>query len=149
MVGDEQQRLAVFPAGERATWTVQPKVTYVLTKGARKPEPPPPGEIPEPSPGEHVVILPDADEHLDAARAYLRRFLPDVTFGPEAAVGRWSYVTIVGDTSGVTEAQEQALEDAGAWVERVAGDDLNGTKNLLDGLAAQGRRFLQGAPEPQ
>jgi hypothetical protein len=148
MVGNERQRLAVFPADERATWTVQPEVTYVLTRGAKKPEPPPQGEIPEPGLGEHVVILPDADEHLDAARAYLRRFLPDVAFDPDAAVGRWPYMTIVGDTNGVTEAQEQALENAGAWVERVAGDDLNGTRNLLDGLAAEGRRFLEGAPEP-
>jgi nucleoid-associated protein YgaU/peptidoglycan/xylan/chitin deacetylase (PgdA/CDA1 family) len=140
-------RMAVVPAGEPVRWTVQPERTYVITKGARKPEPLPAGEIPQPGPGEHVLILPDAQAHLDAARAYIARFLPDVNFRPEEAVGRWPYVTIVGDTSGVTTAHESMLREAGAWVERVAGGTLSETQALFDRLVAEGRRFLKGAPE--
>jgi LysM repeat protein len=140
-------QMAVVPAGERVNWTVQVGRTYVITKGAKKTEQPPPGEIPQPGPGEHVVILPDTQAHLDAARAYLARFHPDVNFRPDEAVGRWPYVTIVGNTSGVTAAQEATLRDAGAWVERIMGETLADTKALLDGLAAEGRRFLEGAPE--
>jgi LysM repeat protein/peptidoglycan/xylan/chitin deacetylase (PgdA/CDA1 family) len=143
----QRVRLSVFPADERVSWTVQANQTYVITKGARKPQPPP-GEIPEPGPGEHVIILPDTQAHLDAARAYLDYFRPEVNFRPDEAVGRWPYVTIVGDTSGVTAAQETALRDAGAWVERVTGDTVAATKALLDRLAASGHRFLKGAPEP-
>ncbi|MBN1221201.1 MAG: LysM peptidoglycan-binding domain-containing protein [Anaerolineae bacterium] len=144
----QRVRLAVFPAGERVVWTIQPNQTYVITRGAPKPQLPPAGEIPEPGPGEHVIILPDTQAHLDAARAYLNAFRPDVSFQPDEAAGRWPYVTIAGDTSGITVAQEEALRNAGAWVERVAADTLAGTKGLLDRLAASGYRFLQGAPEP-
>ncbi len=62
-------------------------------------------------PGEHVVILPDLEAHFEVARAYLVRFLPDVNLRPGEAVGRWPYVTIVGDTSGVSA-------DAGAGTAR-------------------------------
>ncbi|MBN1991158.1 MAG: LysM peptidoglycan-binding domain-containing protein [Anaerolineae bacterium] len=141
-------RLNVFPADERATWTVQANQTYVMAKGAKKPQPPEPGQIPQPGPGEHVILLPDTQAHLDAARAYLDAFRPDVSFQPHQAVGRWPYVTIGGDSSSISAAQETALRNAGAWVERVAGDTIAGTKTLLNRLAASGHRFLAGAPEP-
>ena len=52
-------------------WKVEAGQTYVITRGAKEPEEPPAGEMPEPGPGEHVVILPDLEAHLEAARAYL------------------------------------------------------------------------------
>jgi nucleoid-associated protein YgaU len=139
--------LAVVPAGERVGWAVQPGQTYVITRGAKQPEEPPPGEIPEPGPGEHVVILPDTGAYLDAARAYLARFRPDVNFRPDEAVGRWAYVTIVGGTGGVTAEQEAALRQAGAWIERIAGDTPVQVQAVLDQLAAAGRRFRGQVPE--
>lgn len=147
---EEGKRVKIGAASydERAKWTLQAHTTYVLARGAQKPTTPPAGEVPEPGPGEHVVILPDADEHLDAARGYLRQFLPEVSFDPESAEGRWPYVTIVGDTTGVSAAQEQALRDAGAWVERISADSMTALKNILDGLAEENRRFLEGE-EPE
>jgi hypothetical protein len=143
----QRVRLATFAAEERVKWTLQPNQTYVIVKGAPKPQPTTPGEIPTPAPGEHVIILPDTQPHLDAARAYLDAFQPDISFRPNESVGRWPYVTVAGDLSGITPAQEAALRAAGAWVERVDGASVAGTKGLLDRLAASGYRFLQGAPE--
>jgi LysM repeat protein len=140
-------RVTVFPADERANWVVKAGETYVITKGAKKPEEPPAGEIPQPGPGEHVVILPDAEAHLDASRAYITRFRPDISFLPDEAVGRWPYVTIVGDTSGVTAEQEAALREAGAYVERISGDTMAEVQAVLDGLAADGQPFLGLEPE--
>jgi LysM repeat protein len=143
-VDDEGHRvpMEVVRAGERVNWRVEAGQTYVITKGAKEPEEPPAGEIPEPGPGEHVVILPDLEAHLEAARAYLTRFWPDVTFRPDEAVGRWPYVTIVGNTTGITAEQEAALREAGAWVERISGDTPVEIQGVLDQLAAEGRRFL-------
>ncbi len=139
--------LGTMPASEWVNWRVEVGQTYVITKGAKKPEEPPTGEIPKPGPGEHVVILPDLEAHLEAARAYLTRFWPDVTFRPDEAAGRWPYVTIVGDTTGVTVEQGAALREAGAWVERITGDTPAEIQAALDQLAMEGRRFLGHVPE--
>ncbi len=139
-------RVGVFPAGERVSWSVKAGQTYVVSKGAKKPEEPPAGEIPRPGPGQHVLILPDSEAHLDAARAYITRFLPDVSFLPDEAVGRWPYVMIVGDTSGVTAEQETALREADAWVERITADTLVELQAVLDQLAAEGSPFLGVVP---
>ena len=142
-----RETIRVFPADDQLKWRLAPEQTYVITKGSPKPEEPPSGEIPEPGPGEHVVILPDLEAHFEAARAYLVRFLPDVNLRPGGAVGRWPYVTIVGDTSGVSAEQEAALREAGAWVERISGDTPAEVQAVLDRLAAEGRRFLGREPE--
>jgi nucleoid-associated protein YgaU len=94
-----------------------------------------------------VVLLPDAEAYLDAARAYVTRFRPDVTFLPEAAAGRWAYVTIVGNTGGISAEQEAALRAAGAWVERIGGATAGEVQAVLGRLATEGRRFLAGAPQ--
>ncbi|GAB4526986.1 MAG: hypothetical protein Kow0063_01820 [Anaerolineae bacterium] len=143
----QRAQLEVVPAGERVDWRLVANQTYVITKGARKPEEPPTGEIPEPGPGEHVVILPDLEAHLEAARAYLTRFWPDINFRPDEAVGRWPYVTIVGNTDTISPEAETALREAGAWVERISGDTPAEIQAILDGLAAEGRRFLGQEPE--
>ncbi len=118
----------------------------------REPEPDEPApeevELPEPEPGEHVVILPGED-YLEPALGYIWRFSPDVTFAADAAIGRWPYVTVVGPPSGVTEAQLAALQQGGArLVQRVAGDDPITTQALLDQLVAQDKRFLSVGDVP-
>jgi len=111
-------------------------------------EPSPEEELPEPGPGEHVVILP-GEEYLEPALGYIWRFSPDVTFAADAAVGRWPYVTVVGPASGVSDEQLAALQRGGArLVQRVGGDDPVTTQALLDRLVAQGRRFLPAGEVP-
>lgn len=110
-------------------------------------------ELPEPGPGEHVVILPSQD-YLDPALGYIWRFGPDVTFAARAAVGRWPYVTVVGPPSGISQEQIVALRGGGArLVQRVAGDDPISTQAILDRLVAQGKRFMalvdDSPPEPE
>jgi nucleoid-associated protein YgaU len=123
----------------------------VLRARLRQPEPgEPPGdvELPEPGPGEHVVILPNQD-YLNPALGYIWRFSPDVTFAAGAAAGRWPYVTVVGPASGVSQEQMAALQAGGArLVQRVAGDDPDATQTILDQLVAQGRRFLSPGDVP-
>lgn len=130
----------------------------VLRARLREPEPAEPPEVvelPEPEPGEHVVILP-GEEYLEPALGYIWRFSPDVTFAADAAVGRWLYVTVVGPPSGVSEDQVAALQAGGArLVQRVAGADPTTTQVILDRLVAQDRRFLSPddipppLPEPE
>jgi hypothetical protein len=141
--------LGRFAAGQELAWDVLPEVTYVVTPGAPRPTPLPPDEIeqPQPGPGEHVLVLPDSDRHLDAALAYIRRFAPDFTFAPDQVEGRWPYVSVVGGPEGVDDTQLEAMRAHGArLVERLAGDSLAATKKLLDDMAAQGRRFLLAPP---
>jgi hypothetical protein len=139
-----------FAAAQDPNWHVLPGVTYVVTPGATSPVHALLDDVeePQPGPGEHVLVLPDSDLHLDAALAYIRRFAPDFTFAPDEVTGRWSYVTVVGGPEGVTDAQLEAIQAQGArLVERVAGDSVTATKQLLDDMAAQGRRFLVAPPE--
>jgi LysM repeat protein len=138
-----------FAATQDPNWHVLPGVTYVVTPGATGPVPALLDDVeePQPGPGEHVLVLPDSDHHLDAALAYIRRFAPDFTFAPDEAAGRWPYVTVVGGPEGVSDAQLEAIQAQGARrVERVAGDNVAATKQLLNAMAAQGRRFLVAPP---
>jgi hypothetical protein len=139
-----------FAATQDLTWHVLPGVTYIVTPGATSlvyallDD----TEEPQPGPGEHVLVLPDSDLHLNAALAYIRRFAPDFTFAPDEVTGRWPYVTVVGRPEDVSDAQLEAIQAQGArLVERVAGDNVAATKQLLDDMADQGRRFLITPPE--
>lgn len=138
-------------AGQDLAWYVRPGVTYVVAPGATSFTPlllQDAGQ-PQPSPGEHVLVLPNSDRYLDAALAYIRRFTPDFTFAPDQVAGRWPYVTIVGGPEGVSDAQLEEIQARGArLVERVAGDGLAATKELLNDMATQGRRFLGALSEP-
>ena len=140
-----------FPAGQDPNWNVLPHITYVIAPGAPSPIPPPPDdvELPQPRPGEHVVVLPDSDRHLHAALGYIRRFTPDFTFAPDQVDGRWPFVTVVGGPEGISDEQIEAIRAQGArLVERIAGENLTATQELLNDMAAQGRRFLGMPPEP-
>jgi hypothetical protein len=140
-----------FAAGQDLAWDLLPGVTYIVTPGESSPITilPPEVEQPQPGPGEHVLVLPDSDRHLDAALAYIRRFAPDFTSAPDLAGGRWPYVTVVGGPEGVSEAQLETIRAHGVrLVERVAGDSIATTKELLNDMAARGRRFLGVPPAP-
>lgn len=140
-----------FAADQDLAWDILPDVTYGVTQGEFRPvaalsegE-----EQPGPGPGEHVLVLPDFNRHLDAALSYIRRFAPDFTSVPEKVNGRWPYVTVVGGPEEVSDAQLETIRAYGArLVERVAGDSLAVTKELLNKMAAQGRRFLLTPADP-
>jgi LysM repeat protein len=146
---DVRQELKRFASGQDLAWDVLPGLTYVVTSGKPSPTPPPPDDIEElrPGPGEHVLVLPDFDRYLDAALAYIRHFVPDFTSAVDKVDGRWPYVTVVGGPEGVSDEQLEAIQAHGArLVERVVGDSLVTTKELLNHMAAQGCRFLTAVP---
>ncbi|MDM8528910.1 N-acetylmuramoyl-L-alanine amidase [Anaerolineales bacterium HSG24] len=104
--------------------------------------PPDPIDI-EPQPGEHVVILPDTDRYFNALMVYIWKFKPDVSFAINEAMGRWKYVTIVGDETVVNESQIARLRQSGTvWVQRISGDSLT-TRKISETLASESRPFLR------
>ena len=75
------------------------------------------------------------------AQTYIRTFRPTVGFSADEAAHA-EYVTIVGGPSGVSQEVEDGLRAAGCQVDRIAGEDEAETKQILDALVEQGRRFL-------
>ncbi len=114
-----------------------------------EPEPPPePGPQPEVGPGEHVLLLPDADKYLDAAMAYIWRFQPDVSFSVDEARGRWKYVSAVGDKEDISDNQLARLRSGGAaLVQRVPGAPQS-ARATLDELVQTDCRFLATSSQP-
>jgi LysM repeat protein len=110
---------------------------------------PPVDKQPEVGPGEHVLLLPDTDRYLDAAMAYVWAFQPDVSFAVAEAVGRWKYVTVVGDESAISSAQLARIRSGGArLVQRIPGNPTQ-AQDTLDDLVARQLRFLESdEPEP-
>ncbi|MFQ5577053.1 MAG: hypothetical protein ACE5G8_08710, partial [Anaerolineae bacterium] len=94
LVNDSLVEVATFLPQQRAAWNVVSGATYRLAMGAAV-EPPSPEE-PDivPNPGEHALLLPNADDALRPALPYIQTFAPDITFAPQAAAGRWAYVTV-------------------------------------------------------
>jgi hypothetical protein len=76
------------------------------------------------------------------AQNYISAFRPTCGFSADDA-SLAQYVTIVGGPVGVSSEMEDGLRAAGCKVERIAGDDEVETKQLLDNLVQQGRRFQQ------
>lgn len=110
-----------------------------------EPEPGPETQ-PEVKPGEHVLLLPDADKYLEAALAYIWRFLPDVSFSVDDARGRWKYMTVIGGPEVVSDEQLARLRAGGAEiVQRIPGDPQT-VQATLDQLVEQGVRFLTDSP---
>jgi hypothetical protein len=75
------------------------------------------------------------------AQAYIGRFRVTAGFSVDDAK-QAQYVTIVGGPLGVSPEAESLLHAAGCQVERVAGATAAETKQLLDQMAQQGKRFL-------
>jgi LysM repeat protein len=148
VISDRQRtRLRTFEAGESVLIETGAGVRYAIVMGAVSPVEPP-DNLPEvkPNPGEHVVLLGNANEYLQAALYYIRRFSPDVTFAPSEVDGRWAYVTVVATAGQVAEAVLDNIRSVGAVVvERVVGQSPEATKARLDELANRGQRFLAAA----
>jgi hypothetical protein len=113
-----------------------------LDEAESEPEPEPNTE-PVVAPGEHVLLLPDTDKYLDAAMAYIWKFQPDVSFAVDEAVGRWKYVTAVGNKENISDSQLTQLRLGGAvLVQRIAGAPAM-AQITLDELVQAERRFLK------
>ncbi len=107
---------------------------------------PPPPPLPEPEPGQHVIILPDSDAYLNAALSYIWKFQPDVSFAPQVAAGRWTYITAIGDISSDLLAEYQ--QHGALLVQHIPGN-ANAAQQQLDALVAQNQRFLQPPTEAE
>ncbi|RME72913.1 MAG: hypothetical protein D6784_12770 [Chloroflexi bacterium] len=77
---------------------------------------------------------------LLGALEYINKFPVTIGFSIEEAKNA-RYVTIVGGPAGVPGDAEQILRAAGCQVERLAGATESETRQMLEQLAAQGRRF--------
>ena len=153
VISDEQRtRLRSFGIGQTVEFDVRPGAQYVITMGAETPIYPPPEGSPhvDPKPGEHVLLLADSDQHLQAALKYIRRFAPDFTFAIDEVAGRWAYVSVIAPPDQVSDTTLDTIRGAGAQlVERVAGDAEEQTNAILDEMAHRGQRFLTAvAPTP-
>ena len=97
---------------------------------------------PDVQPGEHVMLLPDADKYLQAALTYIWQYRPDVSFSVDEARGRWKYITVLGNIEDISDSQLAALRSGGAaLVQRVPGDPKT-VQTALDNLVAKNLRFL-------
>lgn len=121
------------PGGNFKISEIRDEVRHLLNLGP---------SLPEPLPGEHVLILPDEGEYLQDARAYILLFQPDVTFEVETAVGRWPYVTVVGSPAEITEEEVSLLKQNGAqFVQRIYSDGQGGVRALFEKLVSDNTRF--------
>ncbi len=143
-------RQQTFAAGEDVVLQLAPGAQYAVAMGASLPGEPPATDLPLPSPnaGEHVVVLGDSDQYLQAAMVYIRRFSPDFTFAADDVAGKWAYVSVVATPQQVPDSVLEHIRSVGTLlVERVAADSAATTKALLDDMAARGQRF-RGVSSP-
>lgn len=90
---------------------------------------------------------PVAKADMSAAQPYIERFRPSVGFSVEEAT-QAKYVTIVGNTAGVSSQEEERLRQAGAQVERIDGADAAELTRIFQGLVLKEQRF-QGLVEEE
>jgi hypothetical protein len=83
-----------------------------------------------------------AEWDLQGALDYIARFKPVIGFDVQQAKAA-KYVTIVGGVGGVSANAERILRDAGCQVERIAGATETETRQKLQRLTAEGKRFEQ------
>lgn len=148
MFGDQRSRQESFPANQSVSWAVVAGAQYALEMGATGPLPPTgeDGQAIEPGPGEHVLLLAGANDYLEPAIRYIRRFAPDLSFAVGEVAGRWPYVTVVAREDEIPDSVIEEIRGSGAQlVERVAGETPEATRGILDDLAARQQRFLTGA----
>jgi N-acetyl-anhydromuramyl-L-alanine amidase AmpD len=95
---------------------------------------------PDVQPGEHVLLLPDADKYLSSALTYLWKFRPDVSFAVDEARSRWKYIIAAGDE--ISSSQMALLRSGGALlVQHIPGDPKT-VQAALNDLVKQNQRFL-------
>jgi hypothetical protein len=109
---------------------------------AKAPSLPPPSE--EKPLYHYMLFWARGDQWAEAdwmnARNYIRTFRPTTGFSADdAALAR--FVTIVGGPLGIPRSTEDRLKQAGCRVDRIAGRDEAETKQILDHLVQQGKRF--------
>ena len=141
-----QFELANFPANKTVSWAVTAGQRYKLVLGVTESEAEVSAE-PDliPNPGEHIVILGDANDALRHSLAYIRAFGPDVSFTAEHVAGRWAYVTVVATPAQVSEVELDKIRGTGAiLVERIVGD----VEAVLNELVARNQRFVSSVPLP-
>lgn len=149
---EHRTRQQTFEVGQSVVINVRPGAQYAIAMGAKKPTDTPTDDLPqvEPNPGEHVVLLGDADNSLQLALKYIRRFAPDFTFAANAVSGRWAYVTVVATPEQVPDTLLENIRGAGAiLVERIPGDTPEAIKTQLNDMAGRGQRFLSAVTPPQ
>jgi LysM repeat protein len=148
----QRTRQQIFEPGELVVFQLASGAKYAVTMGEPASTEPPDDGLPviEPQPGEHLVLLADANQSFQAALNYIRRFAPDVSFAEQEVAGRWAFVTVVATPAQVSDKALEEMRSRGAvLVERVVGATPDATKTLLAGLVAKGRRFLSNAQPPQ
>lgn len=110
----------------------------------------PPPVLPNPLPGEHVILLPDTQDYLSAALGYIWKFRPDVSFASQAGVGRWRYIIAVGGIDSGTLAEYR--QHGAILVQHIEGNP-DAVRQQLDQLVAQNQPFLsvttQDPQEPE
>jgi N-acetyl-anhydromuramyl-L-alanine amidase AmpD len=117
------------------------EIAAVLEK-ATPPSPEPP---PDEKPIYHYMLFWASGERWAEtdwinARDYIRTFRPTAGFSAkDAALAK--FVTIVGGPLGIPRSTEDQLKQAGCQVDRIAGRDEAETKQILDRLVQQGKRF--------
>ncbi len=150
---NHRTRQRVFDPEASIVIDVRTGAKYAIAMGEAVPIEPPSEELPqvEPKPGEHVVLLGDANQYLQVALTYIRRFAPDFTFATNEVAGRWAYVTIVATPDQASDELLDNIRATGALiVERIPGDTLDDIKAALDDLATRGQRFLSAEiPSPE
>lgn len=107
------------------------------------PEGLPAPEAPQPAPGEHALILADADRYLTAALGYIWKFGPEVSFSPQTAAGRWPYLTVVGPVDPAFLADYRL---AGAKLVQHIPGPAEQTAAVLDELSRNKHRFAPLTP---
>lgn len=147
----------VKTASPGATWPtwkgpLLAKVQSLMAAGVSAPTPTPiPTPVPTPAPAaakpiEHYLLFWHqgsgnwARWDLLGAFAYIDKFPVTIGFSIEEAKSA-RHVTIVGGTGGVPAQAEQILRAAGCQVERLAGASETETRQMLEQLATQGRRY--------
>jgi hypothetical protein len=153
--GTHRTRQSSFAAGQNVEFDLVPGAQYAVVMGAQLPTDPPPDNLPlpDPSPGEHVVLLGNSDHYLQAALGYIRRFGPDFTFAADDVPGKWAYVTVVATPEQIPDATLDDIRSTGTLlVERVVNGSPASTRAMLDDMAKRGQRFLAAGtpvePEP-
>jgi hypothetical protein len=102
--------------------------------------------LPDPGPGEHVILIPDTGDYLTAALGYIWKFQPDASFAPHTAAGRWEYITAVGEIS--PDLLAEYRQQGAKLVQHIAGD-ADTVQQQLDDLVRQNQRFLPLSTEPE
>ncbi len=143
--GNLHTQMALFPPADPVEWHVVSGEKYHVAMGEPLPEPPTETPIIEPNPGEHVVLLGDADAMLRRALPYIRHFATDVTFAAGEVAGRWLYVSVIASAQQVPEAVLQEISAAGAHIVDRISENIDTT---LATLVTQNRRFLAEISPP-